>query len=116
MRIERLQNGPAVYLDGTHNPAGARELVAFWNEHFPGRRIHLVYGAMRDKAVDEVAGQLFPRAATVILTQSQQPRALSAEALAGMTRHLAPWVRSMCGRRLWRLRISRSRRPIPIKR
>jgi dihydrofolate synthase/folylpolyglutamate synthase len=91
-RIERLQNGPAVYLDGTHNPAGARELVAFWNEHFPGRRIHLVYGAMRDKAVDEVAGQLFPRAATVILTQSQQPRALSAEALAGMTRHLAPWV------------------------
>jgi dihydrofolate synthase/folylpolyglutamate synthase len=91
-RIERLQNGPAVYLDGTHNPAGARELVAFWNEHFPGRRIHLVYGAMRDKAVDEVAGQLFPRAATVILTQSQQPRALSAEALAGMTRHLAPSV------------------------
>ena len=73
----RKINGPAVYLDGTHNPAGARELVAFWNEHFPGRRIHRVYGAMRDKAVDEVAGQLFPRAAAkVILTQSRQPRSL----------------------------------------
>jgi dihydrofolate synthase/folylpolyglutamate synthase len=44
---------------------------------------------MRDKAVDEVAGLLFPRAASVILTQSRQPRALSAEALAAMTQHLA---------------------------
>jgi dihydrofolate synthase/folylpolyglutamate synthase len=91
-RLERLQQSPALYLDGTHNPAGTRELVAFWDEQFAGRRIHLVYGAMRDKAVDEVAGLLFPRAATVILTQSRQPRALSAEALAAMTRHLAASV------------------------
>ncbi len=45
---------------------------------------------MRDKAVDEVAGLLFPRAATVILTQSPQPRSISAETLASLTRHLAP--------------------------
>jgi dihydrofolate synthase/folylpolyglutamate synthase len=88
-RLERLQTQPTVYFDGTHNPAGARELVTFWEEHFAGRRIHLIYGAMRDKAVDEVAGLLFPRAATVIVTQSPQPRAISAEALAGITRHLA---------------------------
>jgi dihydrofolate synthase/folylpolyglutamate synthase len=91
-RLERLQERPAVYLDGTHNPAGSRELVAFWDEQFAGRRIHLVYGAMRDKAVDEVAGLLFPRATTVILTESRQPRALSAEALAAMTQHLAQSV------------------------
>ncbi len=88
-RLERLQDRPTVYVDGTHNPAGARELVAFWDEQFAGRKIHLVYGAMRDKAVDEVAGLLFPRASSVILTQSRQPRALSAEALASMTKHLA---------------------------
>ncbi|HEY1865624.1 MAG TPA: folylpolyglutamate synthase/dihydrofolate synthase family protein [Candidatus Acidoferrales bacterium] len=88
-RLERVQERPAVYFDGTHNPAGARELAAFWLEHLAGRRIHLVYGAMRDKAVDEVAGLLFPRATTVILTQSPQPRAVSADALASMTRHLA---------------------------
>jgi dihydrofolate synthase / folylpolyglutamate synthase len=91
-RLERLQERPAIYLDGTHNPAGARELAAFWDEHLPGRPIHLVYGAMRDKAVDEVAGLLFPRAATVILTQSPQPRAVSAEVLASMTGHLAQIV------------------------
>ena len=88
-RIERVQERPAVYFDGTHNPAGARELAAFWKEHLAGRRIHLVYGAMRDKAVDEVAGLLFPQAATVILTQSPQPRAISASVLASITRHLA---------------------------
>ena len=91
-RLERLQERPTVYLDGTHNPAGARELVAFWKENFTGRRIHLVYGTMRDKAVDEVAGLLFPAAATVTLTQSPQPRSISAEVLATMTRHLASTV------------------------
>ena len=60
-RLERLQARPDVYLDGTHNPAGARELLAFWHEHLAGRRIHLIYGAMRDKAIDEVAGLLFPQ-------------------------------------------------------
>ena len=91
-RIERVSDRPAVYLDGTHNPAGARELAAFWQEQFPGRRIHLIYGAMRDKAVDEVAGLLFPLAASVILTQSPQPRSITAKTLALITRHLAPSV------------------------
>ena len=84
-RLERLRERPDVYLDGTHNTAGARELLAFWDEQLAGRRIHLVYGAMRDKAVDEVAGLLFPRATTVILTQSPQSRSISAQTLAEMT-------------------------------
>lgn len=88
-RLERISERPAVYLDGTHNPAGARELLKFWEGNFGGRRILLVYGAMRDKAVDEIAGLLFPRAETVILTEPRQPRAISAALLAEMTGHLA---------------------------
>src|SRR5208282_695501 len=88
-RLERISERPAVYLDGTHNPAGARELVKFWEENFGGRRILLVYGAMRDKAVDEIAGLLFPRAESVILTEPRQPRAISATLLEEMTGHLA---------------------------
>ena len=87
-RLERLCEQPIVYLDGTHNPAGARELLKFWAENFEGRRILLVYGAMRDKAVDEIAGLLFPAASLVILTQPLQPRAISAPLLAEMTGHL----------------------------
>jgi dihydrofolate synthase/folylpolyglutamate synthase len=88
-RLERLQQRPAVYLDGAHNPSGANELLGFWKENLAGRRILLVYGAMRDKAVDEIAGILFPAADSVIFTQPLQPRAISAPLLAEMTGHLA---------------------------
>jgi dihydrofolate synthase / folylpolyglutamate synthase len=84
-RLERLSVRPTVYLDGTHNPAGARELLRFWKENFAGRRICLVYGVMRDKAVDEIAGLLFPAADCVILTEPHQPRAVSAALLLEMT-------------------------------
>jgi dihydrofolate synthase/folylpolyglutamate synthase len=88
-RLERVHERPVVFLDGTHNPAGARELLTFWQEHFAGRRVILIYGAMRDKAVDEITGLLFPHAARILITQPRQPRAISAAALAGMTRHLS---------------------------
>lgn len=88
-RLERLAEHPAIFLDGTHNPAGARELLRFWDENFPRSRIVLVYGAMRDKAVDEIAGLLFPRAEMVVITEPRQPRAISARLLAEMAGHLA---------------------------
>jgi dihydrofolate synthase / folylpolyglutamate synthase len=88
-RLERLAERPSVYLDGTHNPSGAKELLRFWKDNFAGRRIFLVYGAMRDKAVDEIAGVLFPAADSVILTEPLQPRAISAPLLSEMTAHLA---------------------------
>ena len=88
-RLERLSERPAIFLDGTHNPAGAKELLKFWEENFAGRRVVLVYGAMRDKAVDEIAGLLFPAADFVVLTEPMQPRAISAPVLGEMTAHLA---------------------------
>ena len=91
-RLEKLQERPLVYLDGTHNPAGARELVAFWRQNLEEKEIFLVYGAVRDKAVDEVAGLLFPHAARVILTAPRTTRAISAETLAQITAHHAAHV------------------------
>src|SRR6266851_3201598 len=88
-RLERISERPEIYVDGTHNPAGAREIAVFWEQFLPGRNIYLIYGAMRDKAVDEIAGLLFPRASAVILTKPAQPRAISAPLLAEMTAHHA---------------------------
>ncbi|NDQ56885.1 MAG: bifunctional folylpolyglutamate synthase/dihydrofolate synthase [Acidipila sp.] len=88
-RLQQVSERTSVFIDGTHNPAGARELVAFWREQFSGRRIYLVYGAMRDKAVDEIAGLLFPEVEAVIATAPRQSRAISAEVLAEMTGHHA---------------------------
>ena len=83
-RLERLQTRPDVYLDGAHNPGAARELARFLEENFTGRRVYLIFGAMRDKAVDEVTGMLFPYAQEVIFTQPGTPRAVSARQLAAM--------------------------------
>ena len=86
---ERISERPEIYVDGTHNPAGAREISVFWEQFLAGRNIYLIYGAMRDKAVDEIAGLLFPRASVVILTAPAQPRSISAPLLAEMTAHHA---------------------------
>ena len=88
-RLERISERPDVFLDGTHNPAGARQLLSFWEENFDGRRIFLVYGAMRDKAVDEIASSLFSRAEVVIFTMPRQSRAISASLLSEITGHFA---------------------------
>jgi dihydrofolate synthase/folylpolyglutamate synthase len=88
-RLEKISERPEIYVDGTHNPAGAREIAVFWEQFLPGKKIFLIYGAMRDKAVDEIAGLLFPKAAAVILTAPHQSRSISAPLLAEMTAHHA---------------------------
>ena len=91
-RLERIAGKPEIYFDGAHNPSGAREIAVFWETNLPGRNIYLIYGALRDKAVDEIAGLLFPHAAAVILTSPAQSRAISASVLAEMTGHHARQV------------------------
>jgi dihydrofolate synthase / folylpolyglutamate synthase len=88
-RIEKLHSRPDVYLDGAHNPSAARELAAFLVQNFASRKIFLLYGAMRDKAVDEVAGLLFPHADEVIFTEPRTSRAISALQLADIAAHHA---------------------------
>ena len=88
-RLERVQTEPDVYLDGAHNPSAARELAAFLEQNLAGRKIWLVFGALRDKAVDEIAGVLFPHAAEVIFTQPRTTRAISVAQLAEITSHHA---------------------------
>jgi dihydrofolate synthase/folylpolyglutamate synthase len=88
-RLERLRSQPDIYLDGAHNPSAARELATFWEQNFAGRRIFLLYGALRDKAVDEIGGQLFPLAQEVIFTEPRTSRAISASHLAEIAAHHA---------------------------
>jgi dihydrofolate synthase/folylpolyglutamate synthase len=88
-RIEKIHSQPDIYLDGAHNPSSARELDAFLADNFAGRRIILIFGALRDKAVDEIAGILFPRAAHVIFTEASTSRAISAAQLAEIAGHYA---------------------------
>ena len=86
-RLERVSRQPEIILDGAHNPAGARALAGHIRRFYAGRRVRLVYGAMRDKAVAEAAGILFPLADEVSLTAPDHPRAVRPEAIRGLVDH-----------------------------
>jgi dihydrofolate synthase / folylpolyglutamate synthase len=71
---------PEIVFDVAHNPAGAWALRAALSERYPDRRLVVVFGAMRDKAIAEIAGILFPVAERVIATHAaHNPRAASAD-------------------------------------
>ena len=64
-----------------------RGLAAYIDRFYAGRRVRLIYGAMRDKAVAEIGGILFPRAEQVIVTAPRQARAMSPETLREISDH-----------------------------
>ena len=86
-RLETVQTAPDFILDGAHNPAGASALAAYIREFCSHRPVWIVYGAMRDKAIDEVTDALFPLARHLILTAPDMPRALRPEAIAALAPH-----------------------------
>lgn len=86
-RLERVCEAPEIILDGAHNPAGARALAAYIERFYSGRPVRLIFGAMRDKAIAEIAGILFPLAWQVVVTAPRQSRALSPDALRDVTTH-----------------------------
>jgi dihydrofolate synthase/folylpolyglutamate synthase len=86
-RLERVATNPDIILDGAHNPAGAKALARYLRRFFRDEPVRIVYGAMRDKAVEEVTETLFPLATEVILTAPAQPRAFNPESLAESIDH-----------------------------
>jgi len=61
-------------LDVAHNPAGAWALRSTLSTVYDDRRLIFVFGAMRDKAIGEMAEILFPCAERVVLTHAENPR------------------------------------------
>lgn len=86
-RLEFLPRQPPVLLDAAHNPPGARALAAFLRQEAPAPGVTLIYGSSRDKAVEEIAGWLFPAVDRVILTRSKVERAASPRALLRAVGH-----------------------------
>ena len=86
-RLERVAVNPEIVLDGAHNPASVRALAAYLDRFYDPRRVWLIYGAMRDKAVEEMTAILFPRAAHVIVTAPAQARALRPESIRELADH-----------------------------
>ena len=78
---------PETVLDVAHNPSGAWALRSALSTFYEDRALTLVFGAMRDKAIAEIAGILFPVAERVIATRANNPRAAAPEQIVELAQH-----------------------------
>ena len=76
-----------IVLDVAHNPAGAWALRSALSNFYEGRPLTLVFGAMRDKAIGEIADILFPLAETVVVTHADNPRSARPQEIATLAAH-----------------------------
>jgi dihydrofolate synthase/folylpolyglutamate synthase len=65
---------PDIVMDVAHNPAGAWALRSTLSACYDDRTLTFVFGAMRDKAIGEIAEILFPLGQRVIITKADNPR------------------------------------------
>jgi dihydrofolate synthase/folylpolyglutamate synthase len=72
--VRATSNTPEFALDVAHNPAGAWALRSTLSAGYPDRSLTFIFGAMRDKAIGEMAEILFPLAERVIATRADNPR------------------------------------------
>ena len=72
--ISPVKGASEYVLDVAHNPAGAWALRSTLSGAYENRSLTFVFGAMRDKAIGEIAEILFPLAERVIATRADNPR------------------------------------------
>ena len=98
--VPAREGWPEIVLDVAHNPAGAWALRSALSERYDRCPLIFVFGAMRDKAISEMAEILFPLAERVIATRPENPRAASPEEIrqagsrTGAEIEIAPEVHS----------------------
>ncbi len=85
-RLERIElGGKTIWVDCLHNAHAATEVARFIEQKVPPPRL-LVFGIMRDKAIEAVAQILFPKFDCVIVTDPYPPRAANPDDLAALAR------------------------------
>ena len=93
----RLEWVNGVLIDGAHNPQGARALRDYLESCFPGEKITLVTGMMRDKQMEACAAILAPLCKKVICTAVEESRAASPEELAEVYAREGAAVQAVAG-------------------
>jgi dihydrofolate synthase/folylpolyglutamate synthase len=95
-RLEHVSPNPDIILDGAHNAAGARALSKYLRRFYSDRPLWMIFGALTDKAIDEVAAELFPLAQELVLTAPSSPRAASPKDLQKLAQRgeTAPDIRA----------------------
>ncbi|CAM3935858.1 bifunctional folylpolyglutamate synthase/dihydrofolate synthase [Lederbergia lenta] len=84
-RLEVLQKEPTIMVDGAHNPEGLRALTAALENRFFGKKLKVVFAALKDKDLTEMCTILNDMNAELYVTEFDFPRAATAEEFKKMT-------------------------------
>ncbi len=95
-RLEIMKRHPYVVIDGAHNPQSAGVLRKAIEDLFDYKRLVLVTGILKDKDVGGILNILLPMAGAAVLTSPMSPRAMPAQELNGMVKHIRPELETYC--------------------
>ncbi|HWF36104.1 MAG TPA: cyanophycin synthetase [Solirubrobacteraceae bacterium] len=87
-RLQVVDDAPLTLLDGAHNPDGIGALAESLPDIAAGRRTVAVVSILDDKDAARMLATLLPACDAVVLTSSQNPRALPPPTLESLTRQL----------------------------
>lgn len=85
-RLEVVRRGPTVIVDAAHNPHGGQALVTALSDEFGFDKIIAVVGMFADKDAEGFLTLLEPVVDHIIITQTNNERAISASELADLAR------------------------------
>ncbi|WP_409270820.1 bifunctional folylpolyglutamate synthase/dihydrofolate synthase [Neobacillus sp. SCS-31] len=80
-RLEFVSENPTVILDGAHNTEGIESLAAELSTRFSGKKVHIVFAALKDKPLDSMIHRLEEVSDKMTFVSFDFPRAASASEL-----------------------------------
>lgn len=73
---------PRVVIDGAHNAESVQRALDACREYFPHETLHVIFGVLGDKALQDMANIIQTRSENIYATTSDHPRARSPEQVA----------------------------------
>jgi dihydrofolate synthase/folylpolyglutamate synthase len=80
-RLQSIPGKPDMLLDGAHNPAGVAALTDYMKKHHAGARPVLLFGATREKDLNQVLAPLAPYVSGLVATRPDINRAMEPEVI-----------------------------------
>jgi len=81
-RLEMVCNDPVFLIDGAHNSEGAVTLAGNLKKYFPGKKMLVIIGVLKDKDYKSIIEPLIPIASEFIAVKPQNDRGMESQDLA----------------------------------
>jgi dihydrofolate synthase/folylpolyglutamate synthase len=78
-RFESARQEPPVIFESAHNTDSFAKLRQTLDEHFPDKKVYLIFGASEDKNIPGMFAEMKSKIKKVIVTRADHPRALEVE-------------------------------------